>query len=139
VVAATLRDLAACITDGTFREDLYYRLNVIEVALPPLRDRASDIPGLARLFVDKYARKFGRPAMGISPASLDALSRYRWPGNIRELENVIERAMILEEGPEITVSSLSIREGKGAREDLTGSIDALVGAATVQGPRSCWR
>ncbi|MBI5454974.1 MAG: sigma-54-dependent Fis family transcriptional regulator, partial [Deltaproteobacteria bacterium] len=108
VVAATLKDLKEEIRKGAFRDDLYYRLNVIEIKLPPLRERPADIPGLAARFVEKYSRKFGKPPKRISEEALAVLSGYGWPGNIRELENVIERAMILEETETIRPKSLPI-------------------------------
>jgi len=109
VVAATLKDLREEIAKGAFREDLFYRLNVIEVKLPPLRDRSGDIPLLAAHFVEKYARKFGKPVKSLSGEAAEALLEYSWPGNVRELENVIERAMILEETTTIRKKSLPIR------------------------------
>ncbi|GMR05331.1 MAG: sigma-54 dependent transcriptional regulator [Thermodesulfobacteriota bacterium] len=109
VVAATLKDLRAEIAKGAFREDLFYRLNVIEVKLPPLRSRTADIPLLASHFVEKYARKFGKPVKSLAGEAIDALLEYSWPGNVRELENVIERAMILEDTDTIMKKSLPIR------------------------------
>ncbi len=106
VVAATLKDLPEEIKKGGFREDLYYRLNVIEIALPPLRERPGDIDKLARHFTTLYAKKFRKEVKGLSPEALEALQKYTWPGNVRELENVIERAMILEEADLIEKSSL---------------------------------
>ncbi|MCL4872928.1 sigma-54 dependent transcriptional regulator [bacterium] len=114
VVAATLRDLRQEISRGAFREDLFYRLNVIEVKLPPLRERQGDVPLLAEWFVEKYARKFIKPPKAISAGAMEALRRYPWPGNIRELENVIERAMILEETGTIRESSLPLLAGPEA-------------------------
>jgi two-component system, NtrC family, response regulator AtoC len=108
VVAATLKDLREEIKKGNFREDLYYRLNVIEIKLPPLRERPSDIRGLAEHFVAKYAAKFGKQVKGLSSEAEEALLSYHWPGNVRELENVIERAMILEETGQISRDSLPI-------------------------------
>ncbi|MBI5561248.1 MAG: sigma-54-dependent Fis family transcriptional regulator [Deltaproteobacteria bacterium] len=112
VVAATVKDLKTEIKAGRFREDLYYRLNVIETRLPPLRDRKADIPALAAHFAGKYARRFGKRAKAILPEAMDELVRYPWPGNVRELENVMERAMILEEGGVIRKESLPIRENE---------------------------
>ena len=106
VVAATLKDLTEEIREGRFREDLYYRLNVIEISLPPLRERPGDIEKLAQHFTELYAAKFGKKVKGLSRDALGALLKYGWPGNVRELENVIERAMILEEGAIIEKSSL---------------------------------
>lgn len=114
VVAASVRDLKAEIKAGRFREDLYYRLNVIEIKLPPLRDRIEDIPGLAAHFIDKYAKKFGKRVKAVSPDVVAELKSYPWPGNIRELENVIERAMILEEGDVIGKAALPMREAAPA-------------------------
>ena len=94
VIAATHGDLAALISQGSFREDLFYRLNVIQVALPPLRDRREDIPALAEHFVGRAAGKLSR-SLRLSPGALERLLRYPWPGNVRELENAIERAAIL--------------------------------------------
>lgn len=108
VVAATLKDLKEEIRKGSFREDLYYRLNVIEIKLPPLSERPVDIRGLALRFVEKYSRKFGKPPKRVSEEALAVLEGYGWPGNIRELENVIERAMILEETDTIRPKSLPI-------------------------------
>jgi DNA-binding NtrC family response regulator len=95
VVAATNRDLARQVDAGAFRSDLYYRLNVFPLALPPLRERREDIPGLIRHFVGRAARKLGKPLEGPSPAFLARAAAYDWPGNVRELENVVERAAIL--------------------------------------------
>lgn len=108
VVAATLRDLKEEAGRGSFRDDLYYRLNVIEIKLPSLRERTSDIPLLTEHFVAKYARKFGKQPKSISQEARAALQSYDWPGNIRELENVIERAMILEETGTISISALPL-------------------------------
>ncbi len=108
VVAATVKDLKEEVREGRFREDLYYRLNVIEIRLPPLRERRKDIPGLARLFVERYSKKFGKQIKGISDEAMGVLLGYNWPGNIRELENVMERAVILEEGDTIGVDTLPI-------------------------------
>src|SRR5208282_2950819 len=92
LVAATHRDLAGMVADGRFRNDLYYRLNVFPVVLPPLRERREDIPQLVRHFTQRFARRIGRRIESIPTAVMEALVRYPWPGNIRELENVIERA-----------------------------------------------
>ena len=98
VIAATNRDLAKGIEKGTFREDLYYRLNVFPITLPPLRDRVGDVPLLAQSFVETFSAKLGRPIDTIPAEVMDALERYAWPGNIRELQNIIERAVILSDG-----------------------------------------
>ncbi len=104
IVAATNRDLAQMITDGRFRSDLYYRLHVFPITLPPLRERADDIPRLARHFTQGFARRMGRRIETIPPSVMDALVGYQWPGNIRELQNVIERAVILSKGPTLQLA-----------------------------------
>jgi DNA-binding NtrC family response regulator len=106
VVSATHRDLERQIAAGTFREDLYYRLNVFPIVLPPLRDRAADIALLGDHFVAKYARSFGKAIRGLDAGAKAALAGYPWPGNVRELENVIERALILARGPDVTAADL---------------------------------
>jgi formate hydrogenlyase transcriptional activator len=98
IVAATNQDLAVLVAEKQFRMDLYYRLNVFPIALPPLRKRAEDIPMLVAHFVDKYARRMSKQISNISNDAMDALIRYQWPGNIRELQNFIERAVILTNG-----------------------------------------
>ncbi len=106
ILAATNRDLRQAMPKGTFREDLYYRLNVVSITLPPLRGRREDIPLLVHHFVDRYCREVNRPPMGIEPAGLECLQAYAWPGNVRELQNAIERAVVLSSGPEITAFDL---------------------------------
>jgi len=103
VIAATNRDLAAMAKEGKFREDLLYRLNVFPVRLPALRERPGDIPLLVRFFVAKFAGRIGRRIESVSQDTFDLLTAYRWPGNIRELENVLERAVILSDGPELEI------------------------------------
>ena len=102
-MAATNRDLAAMVADGRFRSDLYYRLNVFPLVLPPLRERRDDIPPLVRHFTQRFARRMGRRIETIPSAVMEALVRYPWPGNIRELQNVIERAVILSPGSSLQV------------------------------------
>jgi formate hydrogenlyase transcriptional activator len=103
LVAATNRDLAQMVADRQFRNDLYYRLNVFPVVLPPLRERREDIPMLARHFVQRFARRMGRRIESIPTPVMDALVHYSWPGNVRELENVVERAVILSPGPSLRI------------------------------------
>jgi formate hydrogenlyase transcriptional activator len=98
VIAATNRNLEQAVQQGTFRADLFYRLNVIPLEVPPLRERGADIGRLALFFLARAARKTGRPVQGISSTMLAALSHYDWPGNVRELENLIERAVVLSTG-----------------------------------------
>jgi formate hydrogenlyase transcriptional activator len=103
IVAATNRDLEAGIAQGTFRKDLYYRLNVFPIRIPPLRERADDVPMLVWSFVDEFSRTFGKPIEAVSKVSMLALQRYHWPGNVRELRNVVERAVIVATGPRLTI------------------------------------
>jgi transcriptional regulator with PAS, ATPase and Fis domain len=103
VVAATNRSLEAAIAEGRFREDLFYRLNVFPIEVPPLRERKEDIPLLVQYFVDRYATKAGKRITGISRKSLDLLQSYAWPGNIRELQNVIERSVIVSDSENLAV------------------------------------
>ena len=95
VIVATNRDLEAAIADGIFREDLFYRLNVLPIEIPPLRQRKEDIPLLVQYFIDRYARELGKNIRNISKETLDLFQSYPWPGNIRELRNVIERSVIV--------------------------------------------
>jgi formate hydrogenlyase transcriptional activator len=95
IIAASNRDLEKAVQEGRFRADLFYRLNVLPLALPPLRERRSDIPLLTSFFVERFSRQFAKQITGISQDTMDVLSRYAWPGNIRELQNVIERAVVL--------------------------------------------
>jgi len=107
LLAATNRDLEQLVKEGKFREDLYYRLNVINVHLPPLAERSGDILLLAEKFLQKYARKVGKEVTGLSPDAAAALTAYRWPGNVRELENIVERAIILTRADCITRGDLA--------------------------------
>jgi DNA-binding NtrC family response regulator len=106
VIAATNRDLKQMLAEGKFREDLYYRLNVINLEMPALRDRPSDVPLLASHFLHKYAAENGKELRQFTSDALECLTAYPWPGNVRELENVIERAVVLARSPEITVADL---------------------------------
>jgi DNA-binding NtrC family response regulator len=107
VIAATNRDLRQMVTDGRFQEDLFYRLNVIPIHIPPLRERRDDIPALVEHFVTKHAQRTGRRIERIDDGVLSALQQYDWPGNVRELENTIERAVVLSTGPVITARAIS--------------------------------
>jgi len=106
IIAASKKDLKPLVEAGTFREDLYYRLEVVTIVLPPLRDRIEDIPVLGQYFVDKYGRTKDKPVTGISPEALALFAHYPWPGNVRELEHVIERAIALTPHPIITPEDL---------------------------------
>jgi formate hydrogenlyase transcriptional activator len=123
VIAATNRALSKGVKEGRFRSDLYYRLNVFPILLPALRERAEDIPLLAKYFVNKYMRRIGKRFEGIDQATVDWLVAYSWPGNIRELENIIERAVILSKEPILRVeedlSVFSPEEREEGRKGLT--------------------
>jgi NtrC-family two-component system response regulator AlgB len=107
IISATNRDLAKAVAEGAFREDLYYRLNVISLRMPPLRERAADIERLARLYLNFVASHTGKSVRSFAPAAVEALRSYSWPGNLRELRNVIERAVILSDHERIEVDDLS--------------------------------
>jgi two-component system, NtrC family, response regulator AtoC len=106
VIAATNRDLGEAVAGGTFREDLYYRLAVVPIHLPPLSDRSEEIPDLARHLLERHSRRLGVHVQGIEPDAMQVLLAYTWPGNIRELENVLERALVVTEGPRVTLADL---------------------------------
>ena len=105
VIAATNRDLLKAVKDKTFREDLYYRLNVFPIELPPLRDRAGDVPQLVHFLVSKFVARVGKPIENVSQTAMERLQSYPWPGNVRELENVLERAVILSNSPTLEIES----------------------------------
>ncbi|MBI4609930.1 MAG: sigma-54-dependent Fis family transcriptional regulator [Candidatus Rokubacteria bacterium] len=106
LIAASNTDLEAAVADGRLREDLFYRLNVVRIHLPPLRERREDIPLLVTSFLQKFAAQLGREVPALAPDALAMLEQYHWPGNIRELENVIERAVVLGPRDRLTVDSL---------------------------------
>jgi Nif-specific regulatory protein len=108
VIAATNRDLERAVADGTFRRDLYFRLRVVEILVPPLRKRPGDVVELGHHFLDKFNTETGHRFKGFTPRALEMLQRYRWPGNVRELKNVIERAVLLAQGDRIDLDDLSL-------------------------------
>jgi DNA-binding NtrC family response regulator len=127
VVAASNTDLRRAVRAGTFREDLFYRLNVVEIAVPPLRDRRQDIPLLVDHFIRKYDRRFHRRVERMSPQALEVLLGHRWPGNVRELQNLVERCVALVDGPTIEVEHLPLdlvlpADGGLAGEDALGPL-----------------
>ena len=142
VVAATNRDLDVAVKEGRFREDLYHRLNVVPIALPPLRERREDIPVLAHYFLERFAKEVKRSLSEISDEALGRLSAYDWPGNVRELANAIERAVVLAQGPEIAPHDLPARivaarpearsEGASYRESMDAYRRQLVMRALAQ-------
>jgi formate hydrogenlyase transcriptional activator len=139
LVAATNRDLAGMVEERQFRADLYYRLNVFPITVPPLRDRREDIPLLVRYFVQQYARQMNRRITTIPAESMQALARYHWPGNIRELQNFIERAVILSPGPALAAPIRELKTaGRGSAAVLTlaaAERDAIVRALREAGGR----
>jgi Nif-specific regulatory protein len=122
VIAATNRPLAQMVANGQFREDLYYRLNVVSIDMPPLRERKDDIPALATFFLRRFAGELKKRLDGLAPDALKLLMRYNWPGNIRELENAIERAALLTEGPLLNGTDLRLGElSTGTTASVDGS------------------
>jgi two-component system response regulator AtoC len=123
VIAATNRDLERCVREGLFREDLYHRLNVMAIKLPPLRERKEDVPILVEYFLRKHASAMGKVVTGVTDEAREHLAAYNWPGNVREVSNVIERAVVLSTGPSITLRNLPSRiasgDGSGLLENLS--------------------
>jgi two-component system response regulator AtoC len=130
VISATHRDLEALIGEGKFREDLYYRLNVFPITLPPLRDRPDDVAALVEHFIQKFAQSSGKTVRGIDPDALAQLQAYSWPGNVRELENVIERALILARGATLGVADLDF----GRRAASAGATVAAARPGAITSP-----
>jgi formate hydrogenlyase transcriptional activator len=124
VVAATNRDLAQMVEEGTFRRDLYYRLNVFPVRIPPLRERPEDIPLLVRYFAQKFARTMNRQIEVIPSETMEALVNWDWPGNVRELEHMVERAVILSRGPVLNVPIAELQPTNGEAKNLQRLDDA---------------
>jgi two-component system, NtrC family, response regulator HydG len=120
VISATNRDLEALVGQGLFREDLYYRLNVIRIRVPALRERPEDVPLLAQRFLRQFSRKNRKEIEGLTPEVMDALGAWSWPGNVRELENVVERAVVLARGSQVEITDLPepLRQGRGDRPIL---------------------
>ncbi len=132
IIAATNRDLYKAMQSGAFREDLYYRLNVVSVTMPPLRDRKNDIPGLVEHFSEKFCREVKRPTMSVHPDIMALLTSYHWPGNVRELQNAIERAVVLSNGPSLTQASLPAEIWKSVETNPTAPNGVLCFADAVQ-------
>jgi DNA-binding NtrC family response regulator len=125
VVCATNKDLEKAVADGTFREDLYYRLNVFVITVPPLREHKGDIPILAEYFLKKYAKTMGKPVTAISPGAMDVLIRHDWPGNIRELENAVERATVVGHPPAIQPEDLPFQLRDEEKRPEHGTLAAV--------------
>jgi len=123
VIAATHRDLEADVRSGAFRSDLYYRLKVVEISLPPLRERVTDLPSLVEHFLLRLAERLGRDRQRLSAEALAALARYSWPGNVRELRNVIEQSAVLASGPTVELSDLpAVVTGGAAIAAVSGKV-----------------
>ena len=123
IIAATNADLGGLVGEGRFRSDLYYRLHVFPIVLPPLRERLEDIPFLVRHFLEAYRMKLKRPPLELSQESMECLIRYAWPGNVRELQNVIERAVILARSPVVTVELQSVTNVPPASESTANLLE----------------
>jgi DNA-binding NtrC family response regulator len=131
LVAATNRDLRAALEEGTFREDLYYRLNVVAIDIPPLREHKEDIPALAEFFLEKSARESGKAVQGITPQAMKLLMDFHWPGNVRELQNVLERAVTLSSGAILDIHDIHI-DGAARRTASADSAAALPEGMTLE-------
>ena len=118
ILSATNADLRAEVAAGRFRQDLLFRLNTIEIAIPPLRERPEDLPPLAEHFLATHAQRYRKPIQGFEPGALAALARHPWPGNVRELDHAVERAVLMAQGPRIAASDLALRTEAGAAERL---------------------
>jgi DNA-binding NtrC family response regulator len=125
IICATNRNLETALAAGEFREELYYRINVFSISLPPLRDRKGDIPVLVDHFVQRMAAQMGKPVRGVAPEALELLLRYSWPGNVRELENAVERAMVVGAPPELEVADFSLRLESGFTELPSEALDDM--------------
>jgi len=136
IVAATNRDLEKAIKEGKFREDLYYRLNVMPISLPPLRERVDDIPALCAHFIDKFNKEHKRSLRGMAPEALEALQTFHWPGNIRELENAIEHAFVVETSDQVSYFSLPEYIRKATRRRTLPAFAAAAGSNAITVPDS---
>jgi formate hydrogenlyase transcriptional activator len=125
VIAATNRDLKAAMMNGTFRSDLYYRLQVFPIEIPPLRERREDIPLLVEYFIDRYTSKMGKKIRGLNQKSLELLRSYFWPGNIRELQNVVERAVIVSESDVLWIDESWLSTDSNTAEPAAGTLSKL--------------
>jgi two-component system response regulator PilR (NtrC family) len=134
IIAATNRDLEAAVAKGTFREDLYYRLNVILIRTPPLRERKGDVRLLAQAFLEKFVAKQGKKVRTFAPETLSILERHPWPGNVRELENVIERAVTLESGDVVSPAALPINVAGSATSNERGRSEPIGGTDELRVP-----
>ena len=122
ILSATNKDIETIVREGSFREDLYYRLNVVRIAVPPLRERTEDIPLLAGFLLEKLRGRMGKPEARLGKDALGELMSYSFPGNVRELENILERALIYAEGEEILPSDLNILTGRKPADENAPSV-----------------
>jgi DNA-binding NtrC family response regulator len=137
ILSATNKDLAERMRRGEFREDLYYRLNVVTIRLPPLRERGGDIGLLAQFFLKKFSGQMGKRLRGLAPEALELLSRYHWPGNIRELENTMERAVLMADGDQISAENLALGSPSGPQVSAPtgnagGAQEAIMPSGSLQ-------
>jgi formate hydrogenlyase transcriptional activator len=139
IIAATHQDLAAAVSTERFRSDLFFRLNVFPIVVPPLRERREDIPDLARHFLHHFSRRMGKPVAEIAPAAMRLLTEYHWPGNVRELENIVERAMIVSDGNTLQVEAqwLSAAPSAAAPQPGASGLADLERSAIVDALERC--
>jgi len=131
VVAATHVDLRQAAADGRFREDLFYRLNVIEIRIPPLRERTDDIPLLAQHFVERFSHELNKDISGLSDGALKVIMDHAWPGNVRELENAVERAMVTCRNHELTEADFAFLVRPGVRQTVTFNLQDMEKATII--------
>jgi formate hydrogenlyase transcriptional activator len=123
VIAATNRDLKEIVKNGTFRSDLFYRLNVFPLAVPALRERKEDMSLLVNFFLSKFGKKLGKEVRGVSQKSMERLLDYDWPGNVRELQNIVERAVVLAGGPVVQIDEPMMRSGEAVQESTLDTLE----------------
>jgi transcriptional regulator with PAS, ATPase and Fis domain len=140
ILAATNQDLAQCVASGTFRADLYFRLKVLPLPVPPLRERGSDVRLLAEHYLERFGRTYRRPGVRFSPEALSALTAHTWPGNVRELRNLVEQAVLLAEVDSLRVADLMLPAAKapiGRDDDAGSALDRLEREALLQALAEC--
>jgi len=125
VIAATNRDPKEIVANGTFRSDLFYRLNVFPLEVPPLRDRKEDIPLLVNFFLSKFGKKLGKELHGVSQKAMENITNYSWPGNVREMQNVVERAVILASGPIVHVDDSMLQSDGAVQESAVDTLENM--------------
>ena len=135
IITATNKNLEEEVKKGTFREDLYYRLDVLPVRLPPLRERAADIPVLVKYYIDQFNREFRKQVQGAAPKVFEALERYPWPGNVREVRNAVERAMLLAEGDTLALDDFPML---GSRPEMSEGAQLAAGGMNLKSWNGTW-